>query len=92
MYYHILGLNESSTEDYLKKAYLKLALQSHPEKHKHPKAFASFCMIKEAKQGLEDVLRHNDKMRRTQETDEDIQRQEEYWRENEWIRKSQEEA
>ena len=36
-------------------------------------------MINEAKQGLEDLFRHNYAMRRTQEREEDIQRQEEYW-------------
>ena len=32
LHYHVLGLNESSTEDYLGKAYSNLALQSHPGK------------------------------------------------------------
>ena len=49
-------------------------------------------MINEAKEGLEDVLRHNDAMRRTHEIEEDLQRQEEAWREDEQIRKAQEEA
>ena len=49
-------------------------------------------MINEAKQVLEDVLRHNDAMRRTQEREEDLQRQEEPWIEDKRIRKSQEEA
>ena len=48
-------------------------------------------MINEAKEGLEDVLRHNDTMRRTQEREEDLQCQEEYWREKELILKVQEE-
>ena len=42
-------------------------------------------MIKEANQGLEDVLRHYDPMMRTQEGEEYIQRQEEAWRENEQL-------
>ena len=37
-------------------------------------------MIQEANQGLEDVLHHNDTMRRTQERGEDLQRQVEAWR------------
>ena len=48
-------------------------------------------MIREANQGLEDLLRNIDAMGRTQEIEEDLQRQEEAWREDEWIRKSQEE-
>ena len=40
-------------------------------------------MINEDKQGLEDVLRHNDSIRRTQEIEEDLQCQEEAWREDE---------
>ena len=55
-----------------------MALRSHPEKNKHPQDFAHFCMINETKQRLEDVLRHNDAMRRTQEREEDHQHQEEY--------------
>ena len=54
LYYHILGFNNSATEDYLKKSYRKLALQSHPDKNKHTQASADFRMIQEAKQGLEE--------------------------------------
>ena len=67
MHYHVIFLNESSTGDDMKKAYHKLDLQYHPEKYNHPQASADFCMINEAKQGLEDVWRHNDEMRRTKE-------------------------
>ena len=49
-------------------------------------------MINEAKQGLEDVLRHNDATRRTQEIEGDIQLQEEAWIKDERIGKAQEEA
>ena len=48
-------------------------------------------MINEAKQVLEDILRHNDAMR-THEIEEDLQRQEEAWREDKQIRKAQEEV
>ena len=39
-------------------------------------------MINEANQGLEKILRHNYAMRRTQEREEYLQRQEEDWRED----------
>ena len=47
-------------------------------------------MIIKANQGFGDVLRHNDAMRRTQEREEYIQRQEEAWRKDKQIRKVQE--
>ena len=49
-------------------------------------------MINEAKQILEDVLRHNYAMRRIREGEEDIQHREEYWREDERIKKAKEKA
>ena len=53
MYYHVLGLDEYSTEDHMKEVYRKLALQYHPDKNKHPQASAVMRMINEAKEGLE---------------------------------------
>ena len=47
LHHHILCLNESSTEDDLKKPHRKLALRSHPDKNKNPQASADFCMINE---------------------------------------------
>ena len=49
-------------------------------------------MINEAREGLEDVLCHNYAMWSTQEREEDLQRQEEAWREDEIVRKAREEA
>ena len=59
-----------------------MGLQSHPDKNNYPQTSADFCMINEAKKGLEDVLHHNDEMRRTQEREEYLQGQEETWRED----------
>ena len=47
-------------------------------------------MINEDQLILEDVFHHIDAMRRTQEREEDIQRQEESWKEDEQIGKAQE--
>ena len=69
-----------------------MALGSHPDKNNFPQASSDFCMIIKANQGFGDVLRHNDAMRRTRGREEYIQCQEEAWREDEQIRKSQEES
>ena len=60
MYYHVLGLNESSTDDDMKKAHCKLALLFHPDKNKHSQASAVMLMINKDKEGLEDVFCYND--------------------------------
>ena len=86
LHYHVLCFNESSTKDDLEKDYRKLALRSH-QKNKYPQASTVMRMINEGKEGLEYVLRHNDAMRRTQEREEDLQRQEEAWRKDKRIRK-----
>ena len=52
-----------------------MALQSHPDKNKHPQASADFRMINKAKEGLEYILRHNDETKRTQGRKEYLQRQ-----------------
>ena len=72
LHYHVLGLNESSTEDDTKKAYSKLALQYHPGKNKYPQASDVMRMINKDKLLLEDLLCYNDAMR---EQGEDLQRQ-----------------
>ena len=40
----------------------------------YPHSSAAFLMINTAKEGLEDLLCHNDTMSRTQEREEDLQR------------------
>ena len=87
MNYRVIGLDESSPENDMKKAYRKLALQSHPDKNRHSQASDVMHMINDAKERLGDLLRHNDAMR---EKEEDIQHQEEAWREVKQISKSKE--
>ena len=73
----------------MKKAYRKLALLSHPYKKNHPQVSAVMRMITESMEGSEDSFRYNYAM---SEQEEDIQCQEEAWREDEIIRKAKEES
>ena len=56
-YYKILGVNRTSSEDDIKKAYRKLALKFHPDKNKESDAEEKFKEIAEAY----DVLTDSDK-------------------------------
>ena len=62
-HYYVLGLNESSTEDDITKAFLNLACRFHPDKNNHLLASDLACIINEAEEELEGILRHNDAMR-----------------------------
>ena len=50
MHYHVLGLNDSSTEDDMEKAYSSLALQFNPDKKQHSQVSDVMKMINEDKE------------------------------------------
>eukprot|EP00922_Rhytidocystis_sp_ex-Travisia-forbesii_P028949 GHVS01042417.1.p2 GENE.GHVS01042417.1~~GHVS01042417.1.p2 ORF type:complete len:301 (+),score=57.62 GHVS01042417.1:1166-2068(+) len=56
-YYDILGVTKRDSEDAIKKAYKKLALQLHPDKNNAPSAEESFKKVSRAFQCLTDVER-----------------------------------
>ena len=60
MHYHVLGLNQSSTEDDMKKSFHNLARRFCRDKNKHLQASDLMIMINEDKVELEDTLRDND--------------------------------
>lgn len=53
-YYKILGINRNATDDEIKKAYRKLALQWHPDRNKLPDAEEKFKEVAEAYEVLSD--------------------------------------
>ena len=59
MHYHVLGLNDSSTEDDIKKAYRSLALEFRPDKNQHSQVSDGMKILNEAKEELENILRHD---------------------------------
>ena len=63
MYHRVIGLDESSTEYEMKKAYCKLGCRFHPDKNKHSQFSDIMKKINDSKEELEDTLRHNDVMR-----------------------------
>ena len=63
MHYLVLGLNEPSTDDDMKKAYRYLALLFHPNKNLHSQVSDVVKMINKTKEELENTLHHNDAMR-----------------------------
>ncbi|KAH7513407.1 hypothetical protein FEM48_Zijuj12G0196700 [Ziziphus jujuba var. spinosa] len=48
-WYRLLGVEESSGIDVIRKKYHKLALQLHPDKNKHPKAEIAFKLVSEVR-------------------------------------------
>lgn len=53
-WYQVLGVEENSGTDIIRKRYHKLALQLHPDKNKHPKAETAFKLVSEASTCLSD--------------------------------------
>ena len=47
----------------MKKVYRSLALRFHPDKNQHSQVSDVMKMINEAKEELENILRHNDAIR-----------------------------
>src|SRR5690349_5001233 len=53
-YYEVIGVGRSASDDDIKKAYRKLALQYHPDRNKAPEATERFKEATEAYQVLSD--------------------------------------
>ena len=77
MHYQVLGLNESSIEDDMKKACCSLALRFHPDKIKHSHVTEVMRMLIKAKENLESTLRHIDEIREGERVRMDVMREEE---------------
>ena len=59
----VLGLNESSTVEDMKKVYRSMSLRFHPNKNIHEDASKVMWMVIEAKVGLKGTLPTNDAIR-----------------------------
>ena len=62
MHYHVLGLNDSSTEDDMKKPIVPWIFISTCQ-NQHSQVSDAMKMINEAKEKMENTLRHNDTIR-----------------------------
>ena len=73
----VLGLNESSTEEDIKKSNRYLARRFRPDKTQHLNSTDLMQMINKAKEELGDTLRHNDAMREKERIRMDAMREQE---------------
>ncbi|KAJ4819205.1 Chaperone DnaJ [Rhynchospora pubera] len=66
-WYLILGVDQESGEEVIRKRYRQLALQLHPDKNKHQKADVAFKLVLEAYSCLSDKSKRSsfDSLRRT---------------------------
>src|SRR5207244_7435569 len=58
-YYEVLGVTRTASDDDIKKAYRRLALQYHPDRNKAPEATERFKEATEAYQVLSDAEKRN---------------------------------
>ena len=74
-YYEILGISKSDTDEDIRKAFRKKAMEYHPDRNKNPDAESKFKEINEAYQVLSDpnkraqppvADKHRDNLRRAQ--------------------------
>jgi molecular chaperone DnaJ len=56
-YYDVLGISKNSTQDEIKRAFRRLAMQYHPDRNKAPDAEQKFKEINEAYEVLSDENR-----------------------------------
>lgn len=56
-HYEILGVNNTASDDEIKKAYRKMSLQFHPDRNKAPEASGKFQKINDANEVLSDRQR-----------------------------------
>ena len=77
LHFFVLGLNESSTEEDMKKSYRYLARLFHSDKNQHLNCTDLMQMITEYKEELGDTLRHNDAMREEERVRMDATREKE---------------
>ena len=80
LHYHVLGLNQSSTEDDMEKSYIYLDLQFQPDNNQHSKVTEVIKMINQSKEVLESTLRYNDEIREEELVRMDAMREEEFFR------------
>ena len=77
LHFFVLGLNESSTEEYMKKYYCSLARRFHSNKNQHLNCTDLMQVIKQDKEELGYTFRNNNAMREHKHVRMDATREEE---------------